>query len=342
MTLTVTTTHTDGVILATDRRLMHLLSFPYINYTHSSRVFIEGYQKVFKFNPPHNWVGIAISGSSGFDFHILVEKISANLPDQRLTIEEYVNAIYDFYLAECNQIAEQALEHPLSNPGVITIAGISPQRQMGEIYVICPERNERSPELSQERIVKIETGDMRHLKEAEQIYFEDLLGRLIIKQTELEQLNLDLADKELSLLATLREQKFEESKKLLDFPEIIEFTKSLIKNTAHEQLRLDVAPGVGENIDLIIITEENGSELTSDYENKNYFLADTNKHNITVICCDTETIIQLNPQNLDITLPNNYIKFPEDFYFTCNECNRIYDLFELVQDIENCLQTNFQ
>jgi len=341
MTLTITITHTDGVILAADRRLMHLISLAHLEDTHSSRIFIEGYQKAFKFAPPHNWVGLVVSGGSKFDFHELYATISANLPNQRLSIKEYVDIIYEFYSNKLTELAEQGLNQPSINPNVITIAGISPQTPFGEIYVIIPERNHISSELSTGIGKMIDTGENYHINEAKKLYYEDLLNRLIVKQKQLIESGLDLSENELILLATIREKNFEVSDRFLDFAQTIEYTKSLIRNTASEQVRLDDYPTVGENVDLIKITEENGSEIISDYENGNYFLADTNLHYISIKCCGKDNLIQYNPQNLDIDLPAKFIKFPEDLFFTCNSCNKYYDLFELLQAIEDCLETNF-
>ncbi|HEY8562784.1 MAG TPA: hypothetical protein VIL74_20570 [Pyrinomonadaceae bacterium] len=330
MTLSVFGAHKDGAILAADGRLTVRVLDPTISARHSTYVFVDGYQKIFTLDSPHDFFGVAFYGASPIPHLDLMQQLKSKLPDKRLKTVEYAQNLYKLYREI--YFSSKAAKAP-HNPAVIYVAGIDLKEPFGKLYMFCPEEGVVPNEVSGGKTILRSGGETSHLNSAATRFYKDYLDRLSTKKTSLRKIGMNLNSRELEIAKKVLSKL--DPVELLNFAEFTDLAAALIKNTAKEQLRLNELPTVGNDVDLVTITPKTGISINSETGESRF--AETDKNHISITCCNKEYRIQLLFSEED-PINEDFIPLSADASFTCDECKKTYNFTGLLGNLKQVLE----
>jgi len=332
MTLNIITTHKNGLILAADRRTLNRSINPDLRFNHYTGIFFDGFQKVHILKSPHNFVGFMIFGNGAAEIDLLLEEFEKVLPGKRLSLIEYAKKFSDILIEKISENDYPDFVDISGHSSNVTVAGYDEGQNVCKVFKFCPEKNLLPEDLIKGEERSISGGDNRYIQVGSKYYFKKVAEDLMQKHLNLSKLGLRLSGNETQLIEALRQGG--NIKSFMTFPMLIDYAKTVIEQTAYEQIRRDEFPMVGDTVDILTITPKEGSKFViHDVENEGYLkLVDTNKHHICLKCCNTEVYIQLDFYE-EKPLSKGFIRCPPNGIYTCPKCKNKYNVNPLLESL---------
>lgn len=330
MTLNIITSHKSGLILAADRRTLNRIVNPDLKFNHYIGLFFDGFQKVNVLKSPHNFVGFMMFGNGVVEVDIILEEFENLLPNKRLSIIEYAQKLSDFLV---EKISENKYPNHIDISGHrshVSVSGYDENDDFCKVFEFCPEKNLLPEDLIKGEEKSISGGDTRYLQIASNYYFKKLAESLRRKHLNVSRLGLKLNRNETDLINVLR--RGGNIKSFMTFPMLIDNAKTVIEQTAYEQIRRDEFPMVGDTVDILTITPKEGAKfIIHNAENEGYIqLVDTNKHHIFVKCCNAEVYFQIDFYEQK-PLSKGFIRCSANGIYTCPKCKTKHNINPLLE-----------
>ncbi len=330
MTLNIITSHRNGLILASDRRTLNRTIHPELNFNHHIGIFYDGFQKVNVLKSPHNFVGFIMFGNGAVEIDLLIEEFEQLLPNKRLSILEYAQNLRDFLIEKIIENKYPDHINVASHSSHIAVAGYDESQNFCKVFKFCPEKNSIPEDLINGKEKSVSGGDTRYIQIGNNFYLQKLLEDLRQKHFNLSKIGLKLTRNEAQLVNNLLRRG--NIQPFITFPMLIDLAKTIIEQTAYEQVRRDEFPMVGDTVDILTITQKEGAKFViHNVEQEGYLkLVDTNKNHIFLKCCNKEIYFQID-FNEEKPLSRGFIRYPSDGIYTCPICNQEYDLDPLLE-----------
>lgn len=338
MSLSIIIASINGIVVAADRRVGSYIHPAVIHPEEfrqfpSGMIYFDGNKKIIVYEPPHNFVAFAYTGSGSIDSHQLVEDLKHVIPAGRLLIREYAEAILKLYFDSPDRyrFGEGPSTPDVSNN--IYVTGYNQGSTNAFVYMLdLPSKPTPSPMIeSPGGIVVSGTGD--HLEAATRIF----------RDRQIQKLGKQIAGKRVVGMPTVNQEAELQLVRDSDVPwpgmlmeEMQEFAEFVIDHTVAEMTRLNEEPFVGGGADVIRMTRQRGVDIVK-YEPYlgigNRPLAETHYHYVVLNCCGRDVRIQLDFE-LDNALGKSHLRYPADEIFQCPKCKKSHDLSELRKSIQ--------
>ncbi len=342
MSLSIIIPSTSGILVAAERRVgsyIHPILVDPEKYRHfpSGMIFFDGCKKLTVYEPPHNFVAFAYTGSGSINSHQLIEDLKQELPAQRLLIREYADALLKVYSENPDRyrFGHEPFSQDASN--CIYVTGYNQGSAEAVLYQLdLPFKAEPIPRgMHPGGIMVSGAGD--HLEAA-----MDILRERQIRQLEKQIAGSHVVGSPTAIpeakLRLVRNSGVQWTG--MSIQEMQESAEFIIEHTVTEQTRLNEEPTVGGGTDVIRITKQRGGEVVRyepHFEVGNRPLAATHYHYVVLKCCGREVKIQID-FDLNNPLGKSHLRYPANEIFQCPKCKTNHDLTELREFIQELIR----
>jgi hypothetical protein len=343
MSLNIILASQHGIIVAADRRCGSFIH-PILADPEKFKNFPEGMlhfddtKKIYFYEPPHNFVAFAYSGDGSIRCHNLIKNIEKLLTNEKGEVYDYAEALSQLYERNPPNYKYGQEEFVQGESNNIYVVGYNEGAPEVLAYHVNLPFKPNPVLLFKDfgGILVSGTGD--HLEKAKVIFISEAIKEIKNKLRGFQIIGSPVPPMLREKLSILQSGDF--PLRFMDKQEMIKIAEFLINFTVSEQTRLNEIPTVGGGIDMLYLTRNNGVEAINyqDFmEVGQRQLAETHYNYVSLVCCETETKIQIdfaegNP------LGSLHIRYPADEIFSCPKCDAKHQLVELRHFVEDLVK----
>jgi hypothetical protein len=345
MSLSIILASVHGIIIAADRRAgvsVHLNRVDPVKcgITPSGWFYFDGVKKAMFFEQDaHRYVGFSYTGDGSLDSEKLIKTLEHNLPAERLTIEEYAEALISIFFHSPESFKYPHTDFLPEDQNNIYVAGYNEDSQNAYAYhVNLPHNNKPSILINGLSGVSM-SGVGDYVSEAQSKYIKRLSEKIGQQINNIQKLGHKIPRSKIGLYRFLKTGRMPLREMTLD--EMTDFAELTINYTSEQQSARNEVPSVGGGVDIFSLTRDKGVQVISYEKHPAYAdrpLAKTNYHHLIMSCCNQETKMQIDfaPGN---TLVNSHVRFPSNKIFVCPQCKTEHDISEVKILAETYTQT---
>jgi hypothetical protein len=252
MSLGVVIKGPEGVVLAADSRVT--VTAQRVDGPQLSINFDNATKLLSLLPSPHNYVGVVTYGAAVIGLrtaHSFMPEFEVELPENRLTIEDYANRLSDFFVRQWEENAGNQAEFP---PMTFIVGGYDEKSAYGKVFLfsipIEPEPVEQNP--GDDNFGMTWGGQLQIATRLIHGYDPELIS-ILRDQLELDEDQLD------SLFEVIRQHlEFSIPYRILPLQDCVDLATLMVRTTIKAQDLAIGVRGVGGPIDVAAITRTDG------------------------------------------------------------------------------------
>jgi hypothetical protein len=329
-----------GIIVAADRRSGAFIH-PNLSDPEKFKCFPSGMlhfddaRKIDFCEPPHDFVAFAYSGDGSINGHRLINNLKERLPNERWKVYDYAQAIGKLYEENPQKFKLGPENFFEGESNYIHVVGYDEGNPNALAYRVNLPFQPNPKSCSEQLKIVLISGIGDHLEKAKDIFIAEEIKKIKNKLMGFQMIGKPVPQTLQGKLKILQGRNF--PLYFMDKQEMIELGEFLINFTVSEQMRQNELPTVGGGIDMLYLTVRNGVEVINfgDFkETGQGKLAETHYHYVSLVCCETETKIQIDFAK-ENPLGKSHIRYPFDEIFCCPKCDMKHQLIDLKRSVES-------